>query len=302
MTFAAALTRFVRTTIAAAAAGFTLLGAVAPASAQPALWVVKDADSTIYLLGTVHLLKPETKWHSDKLDKALAEAKELWLELPTTNAEAMQGEMMQLVARYGLSPATPLSKDLTPEEMKSLDEAAKLAGLSSSQLNVFRPWFAALTISTAAMTRAGYDPASGVDSKVEAIFRAREITPKGLETAEEQIKIFAGMSREQELDYLRETMEEYEDAPVELDKMVTQWASADIVGMEQMFVTEMKTEEPDLYAALLVNRNANWAVKIEEMLKGSGTIFIAVGAGHLIGPDSVLAMLKAKGIGSERVQ
>ncbi len=302
MTFAAATARFVRNTIAAAVAAFALLGATAPASAQPALWVVKDADSTIYLLGTVHLLKPETKWHSEKLDKALADAKELWLELPTTNAEALQGEMMQLVARYGLSPALPLSKDLTPAEMKTLDEAAKLAGLTSSQINVFRPWFAALTISTAAMTRAGYDPASGVDSKIEAMFRAREITPKGLETAEEQIKVFAGMNREQELEYLRETMEEYEDAPVELDRMVTQWASADIAGMEQMFVTEMKAEEPDLYAALLVNRNANWVVKIEEMLKGSGTIFIAVGAGHLIGPDSVLAMLKAKGVGSERVQ
>lgn len=301
MTFAAAIGRFVRNT-AAALAGLMLLGAAAPASAQPALWVVKDADSTIYLFGTIHLLKPETRWQSEKLDKALADAKELWLELPTTNAEALQGEMMQLVTRYGLSPATPLSKDLTEDEMKTLDEAARLAGLSGSQLNVFRPWFAALTISTAAMTRAGYDSASGVDSKIEAIFRGREITPKGLETAEEQIKVFAGMSREQELQYLRETMEEYKDAPVELDRMVAQWASADIAGMEEMFVTEMKTEEPDLYAALLVNRNANWVVKIEEMLKGSGVIFIAVGAGHLMGPDSVLAMLEAKGVKSARVQ
>jgi uncharacterized protein len=284
----------------AALAGLVLLAG--PAAAQPAFWVVKDEDSTIYLLGTVHLLKPETQWHSDKLDAAMAEAKELWLELPTTNAEAMQTEMMVLVSRFGLAPGTPLSKDLSPEEMKTLDEAAKVAGLSASQLNVFRPWFAALTISTAAMTRAGYDPASGVDSKVEAIFRARKITPKGLETAEEQIKIFAGMTREQELQYLRETMEEYEEAPVELDRMVRQWASADLAGMEQMFVTEMKAEEPELYSSLLVNRNANWVMKIEEMLKGSGTIFIAVGAGHLIGPDSVVAMLETRGVRSERVQ
>jgi uncharacterized protein YbaP (TraB family) len=263
---------------------------------------VKDADSTVYLLGTVHLLKPETVWRGPQLDTAINAASELWLELPTTNAEAMQGEMLALVAKYGLSPATPLSKDLTAAEIKTLDEAAKLAGLSASQLNVFRPWFAALTISTAAITRAGYDPASGVDSKIEALFRARNITPKGLETAEQQIKIFASMTREEELEYLRQTMEEYEDAPTELDKMVTQWASADIAGMEEMFVTEMKTEEPDLYAALLVNRNANWAVKIEDMLKGSGTTFIAVGAAHLIGPDSVLALLKAKGVASERVQ
>lgn len=286
--------------ITTALAGLLVLAGTA--AAQPAFWVVKDADSTVYLLGTVHLLKPETKWHSDKLDAAMAEAKELWLELPTTNAEAMQAEMMALVSRFGLAPATPLSKDLTPAEMKTLDEAAKVAGLSASQLNVFRPWFAALTISTASMTRAGYDPASGVDSKVEAIFRARNIAPKGFETAEEQIKVFASMPRAQELEYLRETMEEYADAPVELDRMVTQWAAADITGMEQLFVTEMKTEEPDLYASLLVNRNANWVVKIEEMLKGSGTSFIAVGAAHLIGPDSVIAMLDARGVKAERVQ
>lgn len=274
----------------------------APALAQPAFWMVKDDDSTIYLLGTIHLLKPETVWRTEKLDAAIAESTSLWLELPTTNAAAMQGEMMVLVSRYGLSPADRLSKKLTPDEVQTLDEAARLAGLSAGQLDVFRPWFAALTISTAAMTRAGYDPASGVDSKIEGIFREREITPKGLETAEEQIKVFAGMTPEQELEYLRETMEEYHDAPTELDKMVEQWSTADIAGMEAMFVTEMKAEEPDLYAALLANRNANWVVKIEELLQGSGTTFIAVGAGHLIGPDSVIAMLEAKGIKSERVQ
>ena len=125
----------------------------------------------------------------------------------------MQGEMMVLVSRYGLSPADRLIKKLTEEEVATLDEAARLAGLSAGQLDVFRPWFAALTISTAAMTHAGFDPASGVDSKIESIFRARNIIPKGFETAEEQIKVFAGMTPEQELQYLRETMEEYHDAP-----------------------------------------------------------------------------------------
>jgi uncharacterized protein YbaP (TraB family) len=298
----AALSRVVRGAIAAAIAGLGVFGAVSPASAQPAFWVIRDVDSTIYFLGTVHLLKPETVWRGPKLDAAINAAGELWLELPTTNPEAMQGEMLALVAKYGLSPATPLSGDLSPEEIKTLDEAAKLAGLSASQLNVFRPWFAALTISTAAMTRAGYDPASGVDSRIEALFRARNVTPKGLESAEQQIKVFAGMTREQELEYLRQTIEEYEDAPTELDEMVAQWASGDIAGMENMFVTEMKAEEPELYQALLVNRNANWAVKIEDMLKGSGVTFIAVGAGHLIGPDSVLAMLKEKGVASQRLQ
>jgi uncharacterized protein YbaP (TraB family) len=214
----------------------------------------------------------------------------------------MAPEMMQLVVKYGMSPGVPLSRDLTPDEMKTLDQAAQVAGLTASQLNVFRPWFAALTISNAAMVRAGYDPSSGVDMNVEAIFKARDIKPNGLENAEQQIKVFASMTREQELEYLRTTMEEYEKASTELDQMVEQWSHGDLAGLEQMFVTDMKTETPDLYEALLLNRNANWVVQIQEMLKGKGVSFIAVGAGHLIGPDSVLAMLKAKGIEPERVQ
>lgn len=300
MTGLAAFGRLLRDMAISAAAVIGLSGA--PALAQPAMWAVRDADSTLYMLGTVHLLRPETQWRTATLDKAIAEAEELWLELPTTDAAEMAVEMMPLVTRYGLSPGKRLSDVLTREEMKTLDEAAKLAGLSASQLNMFRPWFAALTISNAAVMRAGYDPLSGVDSKIEALFLERGIKPKGLETAELQIRVFAGMTPEQELRYLRETMEEYGDAPVELDAMVDQWARADLPALEAMFVSEMKTEEPDLYAALLTNRNASWVSQIEGILAGKGVSFMAVGAGHLIGPDSVIAMLEARGVTAERVQ
>jgi uncharacterized protein YbaP (TraB family) len=298
----ASFARLARRTALAGLAALGLSAMAAPALAQPAMWVVKDADSTIYFLGTVHLLKPETVWQTDKFTAAIAEAQELWLELPSTDPDKMQAEMLGLVARYGMAPNQRLSKDLTPEELKTLDEAARLSGLSAAQLDIFRPWFAALTISTSAMTHAGYDPTSGVDRKIEAAFGAREITPRGLETAEQQIKVFAGMPREEELEYLRQTIEDYREAPTQLDEMVANWAKGDLVAMEEMFVTEMKAEDAALYDALLTNRNANWVVQIEKMLEGKGTIFIAVGAGHLIGPDSVLAMLDAKGIKAERVQ
>ena len=292
-----------RTARSALVAGLAAASAwAAPALAQPALWAVKDADSTIYFLGTVHLLKPETEWRSEKLDAAIAESQALWLELPSTNPEKMAGEMLALVSKYGMSPRRRLSADLTPDELKTLDEAAKLSGMTAAQLDMFRPWFAALTLSTSAVTRAGYDPTSGVDSKIEAIFGERGITPKGLETAEQQIKVFAGMPREDELEYLRQTIADYREASTELDEMVANWAAGDIAAMEEMFVVEMKEDDQALYDALLTNRNANWVVQVEEMLKGKGVIFIAVGAGHLVGPESVIAMLEAKGIKPERVQ
>jgi uncharacterized protein YbaP (TraB family) len=186
--------------------------------------------------------------------------------------------------------------------MKTLDEAAKLAGMTGAQLNAFRPWFAALTITTSAVTRAGYDPASGVDSRIEVLFAERGIKPKGFETPEQQIKVFADMSREEELAYLRQIIEEYENAADVLDRMVDQWSRGDLVGLEASLVADMREASPELYEDLLPKRNANWAVQIEDMLKGKGVIFIAVGAGHLIGEDSVQALLKAKGIEAERVQ
>lgn len=299
-TIVASIGRNVRRTIATALIAASAFGA--PALAQPAMWAVKDADSTIYLFGTVHLLKPETQWKTEKLEAAMKEAEQFWLELPTTNAEELAPMMMPLISKHGLAPATPLSSSLTPEEMKTLDEGARLAGMSGAQLDIFRPWFAAVTLSTSAVVRAGYDPMSGVDAKVEAAFGARGIKPNGLETVEQQLQVFAGMKREDEIAYLRETMKDYEAAATVLDTMVDEWSRGDIKGLEEIFVTEMRDASPDLYAALLPKRNANWVVKIEEMLKGKGVIFIAVGAGHLIGEDSVQAMLQAKGIESVRIQ
>lgn len=299
MTVFAALLASARRILAAAGAGLVLLAAQ-PAAAEPAMWVVKDKDSTIYLLGTVHILKPETKWRTPKIDAAMAESKELWLELPGMTDEEMMTVMMPLVAQHGLSPGKPLSSRLTPEEFKSLQDAAKLAGLPIDMLAIARPWFAAVGISTSAITRAGYDPKSGVEEKLKAAFGERNIKAKGLETVEQQMQVFASMTEEEEMAFLRSALLDYDQAPVELDRMVADWASGNISDLGKMMVDELKAVSPALYEELLTKRNANWAMKIEEMLKGSGTAFIAVGAGHLIGPDSVQVQLKAKGIEATR--
>ena len=299
MTLFSTLLASTRYILAAAGAGL-VLAAAQPAIAEPAMWVVKDKDSTIYLLGTVHILKPETKWRTPKIDAAIAESKELWLELPGLTDEEMMAVMMPLVAQHGLSPGKPLSSRLTPEEFKSLQDAAKLAGLPIDMLAIARPWFAAVGISTSAITRAGYDPKSGVEEKLKAIFGERSIKAQGFETPEQQMKVFTSMTEEEELAFLRSTLQDYDQAPVELDKMVADWAEGDIADLGRMMVEEVKAVSPALYDELLTKRNANWAVQIQEMLKGSGTTFIAVGAGHLIGPDSVQVQLKAKGIEASR--
>lgn len=277
----------------------------APALAQPAMWVVKDADSTIYLLGTIHVLKPDTRWHTDKLDAAIAQSDTLWQELPTSDPMAIGMELLPLIMQHGYSQDTKLTDLLTPAEMKSLDEAAKLTGIpgmSGVALNRMRPWNAALNISNSAVMRAGYDPLSSVDAQIEKKFSARGIKPNGFETARQQITIFADMAPEEELSFLRGTLEEYRNAPTEVEKLVTYWAAGDVAKLNSLFISEAKSEGGSFYDQLFTNRNRAWTTKIEEMLAGKGVIFIAVGAGHLVGDDSVVAMLTASGFKVERYQ
>jgi uncharacterized protein YbaP (TraB family) len=276
--------------------------AVPPAAANPpgpAMWVIKDADSTIYLFGTVHVLKPDTQWRNPRIDAALAAASELWLEVPMTDPEAMQAEMLPLVMQHGMAMDKPLNTRLTPEEYATLGEAVEAAGAPIQAVNLMRPWLASLTIQVAGIQRAGYDPNAGVENQLVDIFKQRNINSRGLETLAFQIGVFTGLPEAAELDLLRQTLKEYKEAPTQLDRLVSLWAAGDTAALEAEVVAPMKADDA-MYQALLVRRNANWTVKIEEMLRGSGTVFIAVGAGHLIGPDSVQAQLARRGITATR--
>lgn len=271
----------------------------AAAPPGPAMWVIKDADSTIYLFGTIHVLKPETQWRNSRIDAAIASASQLWLEVPFTSQEAMQAEMVPLVMQHGMAMDKPLNTRLTPEEYAILGQAAEASGAPIQAVNLMRPWLASLTVQVAGIQRAGYDPEAGVENRLVDIFKARNISSQGLETLAYQMGIFTNLPEAAELDLLRQTLKEYKDAPTQLDRLVSLWTAGDTTALEAEVVAPMKADDA-MYQALLVRRNANWAVKIEEMLRGSGTTFIAVGAGHLIGPDSVQAQLARRGIAATR--
>ena len=244
----------------------------------PALWVVRDADSTLYLFGTVHVLRPTTAWGSDTVDAAFDSASRLILEVANPDDQAAA---MPLIMQYGISPETPLSSLLTADELAALDVAAKSIGLSAAQMDPMRPWLAALTLSVAPLTKAGYDPTSGVDLLLKARAEASGKTVTGFETLDEQISILATFPEAGQLTVLRSTLEDGEDATIG--------------------VQPMRDASELMYQALLVDRNANWAGQIETLLEGSGTVFIAVGAAHLAGDDSVQSILAARGVTVERV-
>ena len=258
---------------------------------QPPMWVVSDADSEITLYPTIHILPPETQWKSEELTRRLAEAEEVWFEImPGSEADpALQQNMMRL----GLNPGSSLSANLTEEEVTELAAAVAPLGMPIQAVDQMRPWLAYTMVTVGALIDKGFDPNSGVEKQLTTMTTGKKI--RALETAEGQMEMMASIPEDVQMQLLREALGDMDDGIEVMQELVSDWAVGDVEDLEDELLDEMKTKTPEAYDALITIRNKNWVDQIEIEMKGSGTDFIAVGAGHLVGEDSVPAMLKARG-------
>ena len=285
--------------VAAGLASVLALGFTGSALAEPALWAIKDQDSTIYLFGTIHVLKPDTQWRSPKIDKALAASGDLTFEIVGADDPAT---MQPLVLKYGLDPAHPLSTKIAPDKFKHASELAQGGGVPPQMLNQMRPWLAAVSLAMVPVIKAGYDPRSGVEQVLAQEVKATGKSQNAFETPEQQIRFFADLPAKTEADFLSATLDDVDEGVGKIDKMVAAWAAGDMGALEAEFVSEMKRDYPELYELLIVKRNDDWAKQLKTKLAGSGVSFVAVGSGHLVGPDSVQAQLAKLGVKAERVE
>lgn len=278
----------------------TLLLVCVPALAKPALWVVKDADTTIYLFGTVHLMPKDADWHYPALDHALADSSTLYIEVTDDDPASMAA----LVLRHGMDPGHPLSSQLSPSEAHRLSVLANKTGVPGGMqtLNMMRPWMAALTLAVTPLLKAGLAPEQGVDKQLKASMLGAGKPVLGLETAEQQIRFLADMPRAVELALLRSTMRDADKGPIKLTALIDAWKAGDADTIARIGNDDIRKLEPRLYQLLLVQRNEAWATKIATMLQQPGIVFIAVGAAHLAGPDSVQAHLEQLGLPVEQVR
>lgn len=284
---------------AAGLASVLVLGFAGSALAEPALWAIKDQDSTIYLFGTIHVLKPDTSWRSAKIDQALKSSGDLTLEIVGADDPAV---MQPLVIKYGLDPAHPLSSKIAPDKYQHAVEVAQASGLPPQALGMMRPWLAAVSLSMLPVIKAGYDPKSGVEIVLAGEAKAAGKAQKAFETPEQQIRFFADLPPKTEADFLNSTLDDIDEGVGKIDKMVAAWAAGDVSELEAEFVSEMKGQYPELYDLLITQRNQDWAQQLKTKLAGSGVSFVAVGSGHLVGPDSVQAQLAKLGIKAQRVE
>lgn len=271
------------------------------ARAEPALWVVKGPHAKIYLFGTIHVLKPSQQWRSLVIDRALAESQSLWLEIPDAdNAVAAR----QYVQTLGRDAAHPLSTKLSSADLVRLDAAAKALGWPNGEaaMEPMQPWLAAVTLSVLPDIKAGYAPDSGVERVLTSLATAQGKPIKGFETLGEQLHFFADLPQSEQVALLDSTLDDIADAEVQTDQMVRAWARGDVERLGRLTDENLKKESPALYDILLTQRNRSWAAVLDQRLRQEdGVSFVAVGAGHLAGPDSLLRDLQARGYRVVRV-
>ena len=263
---------------------------------DPALWVVKDADTTVYLFGTVHILKPGMGWFDEAVKEAFDKSDRLMLEMVEPDAATTQ----QLFAKYGLDTSgKPLTSKMTEAEKAAYAKAMEKVGLPVAAFEPLDPWAAAVTMQVVGLQKGGYDVNSGVETQLTAAAKASKKPIGGVETMESQLAIFDALPQETQVRFLVESAKGVDEMTGNMDKMVALWAKPDPEGLAQ--VMNEGLSDPKLHAALLTNRNANWAAWISQQLQKPGTTFMAVGAGHLAGSTSVQHLLSAYGIQATRI-
>ena len=271
--------------------------AAAPAASGPALWKVADEDTTIYLFGTVHVLPQGVEWYDATIASALEGSDTIVTEIKMD--PAAEAQLQQLSMSMGmLPPGTTLRALLTPEQTAAYEAALAKIGAPPAAFDALKPWLAGLTLSLIPLMQQGYDPNSGVEKVLLA--KAGAKPQDALETPEFQLGIFDGMPTEGQVAFLMEAVEGMDEVKTELDKMVAEWAKGDADQLAVIMNEGMS--DPNVAEALLYSRNANWAEWIGARLDQPGSVFVAVGAGHLAGDKSVQDYLTQKGITVTRVK
>lgn len=280
-----------------ATAGIANAQTAAPIDADPALWVVKDEDTTIYLFGTVHLLKPGLSWFDEDVKTAFDLSDELVLEMVQPAPDKMQA----LVKAKGFTTTGPtLTERLPAADRPVYLKALADLGLPNILFDRAQPWLVATNLSLMPLLKLGYDPASGPESVLTAAATKANKTITGLETPEQQVGFLAGLSEPTQIKFLESTLEDLPKVETTMDQMVGAWSRGD-PGTLGALMNEGVKDTPELAQTLLYDRNARWAQWIKARLAKPGTVFVAVGAGHLAGQQSVIEQLKALKLTATRI-
>ncbi len=274
--------------------------------AVPAMWKLAGAGSkaTVYLFGSVHVMRKEVHWETAKVAAAFKASDEAYFEISDLGPDAVKA-MQPMIMQMGLDMEHPLSTKIPKADVELLDAEAKKLGLPGEEtFEPMKPWLVYLTLSVLPAMQAGYDPNGGIDTALMAQAKTQHKRVKGFETAEQQLHFLADFPLDQQVMLLHQTLVDLPKSATEMDEIVGDWTHGDVDKIAALDNDEMKVKTPVLYDKLLVKRNEQFADAVAGILKdpAAGTVFVTVGAAHLAGPDSVVAMLAKKGFVATRVE
>ena len=263
----------------------------------PALWKVADEDTTVYLFGTVHFLPNDTQWMTPAIQQALASSDTMVTEI--LMAEMGDAAMQQKMMAIGMLPQGETLRSLLTDQHRATYEAAlQKLNIPPAAFDQFKPWTAAMTLSIVPLLQQGYNPEAGVEKALERAAGA-DLERGALETVDQQLAMFDTMPRDAQIAYLVETAEQAEEIKPMLDRMVAAWVAGNPDQLAEIMNEGLEGNE-QLAERLLYARNRDWAEWIDARLDQPGTVFMAVGAGHLAGENSVQDYLLTRNIAVAR--
>ncbi len=262
---------------------------------SPALWKVAGPKGNVFLFGSFHFLPDGVKWRTAAVDNALNEAKVVVFETDLAGAQDPQASQALIVKHGLLPPGQTLDSVLSPSARAELDKTATDLGVPTLALAPLRPWLAAVTLGVQFVVNQGFDPSKGVEQQVMTWAKANGRGLATLETNESQLRVFADLTREQEIALLTVTLRQVRETPKMLGDMLAAYRKGDLANLEKALNLGFD-DFPVLRKRILKDRHEKWLPQIEKMIADGRSHVIVVGAAHLVGPDSVIAMLRARGV------
>lgn len=279
---------------------FLFIGLVPARADGPARWQVKDNDTTIYVYGTIHVLKPELKWQTPGMMADFDKANQIIFELAP---DQLTPQVMQpLLFSKGLfGPEDSLVNYLDEETYKLLSDRLAGAGMPSEMVAKMKPWFAGMMLAQVAYAQQGFTGEIGVEKMLSQRALENKQPMIGFETAEQQIDYFATMPMDEQISFLQISIEDFDKAGQQINDMLDAWIKGDVDLLAEL-LNESMVAIPGVYDRLIIQRNKNWITQIKGFMQKPGIFFMAVGAGHMPGDGGIITLLKKAGYEVRRVE
>lgn len=274
--------------------------AAAPVAAKPVFaWRAEVGGSTLHLLGSVHVARPDLYPLDPRIEEPFAASDVLVLEL-SLDEDAQLAAARRMLELGRLESGQRLSDVVAPETWQLLVQTQAKHRQNLFGLRGFRPWFVAVTLTTQALQREGFSSEHGIDEH----FRRAAVGRKrieALETVDGQLSLFASLSPQVEEQLLRQTLEELDAYGAQIEAAFELWSNGDARGIDRLLVASMQSEYPDLFRRLFADRNRAMTDRLLELAKVPARYFVVVGAGHLVGDRGIVALLAQRGVVSQQL-